>query len=122
MPFNPQDSRERRSTKRVALQLTTELRFSADGRPPRSIGVVAEVIDACQDGRGLSLWLPPSYPLPLGQPITLVYGGQAHIRGIVVSRLGSQARYRVGIRVHDDCHGAVRELVMVHSLPPATLP
>lgn len=107
--------RERRQSLRIELKLALRVRLGRPSKGPIPLAdaepIGAELIDAGEDGRGAAVLLPQGEPIPLGASIALLRSGQPDICGIIVSRMGMQARFRVGVRVNSDCQGLMQALV-----------
>ena len=98
-PTAPTATAERRRAARVSVHLPMAVRLSgATGEE-----VAAEVLEAGVDGRGVALLLPNHCGVLVGATIALVMEKGPAIAGIVISRLGTQGRYRVGVRVDAEC-------------------
>lgn len=118
MSLPPNDGPERRQTGRIPLHFYMEVEFISQTVQRTRIRLSVEIIDASQDGRGVALWVSREHSIPLGKNIALRRNGQPDIHGIVVSRLGTHARNRIGVRIDPHDQAAVRDLVARHSAAP----
>ena len=106
----PIASRERRQAARVAIRLPLVVRFP-ETAANLDQGVVAELMEASVDGRGMALTLAGTCQVLVGATVSILVGDGPTIAGIVISRMGMHARFRVGVRVHLDSQALVQAVL-----------
>jgi len=106
----PIASRERRRAARVAIRLPLVVRFP-ETAAHLDEGVVAELMEASVDGCGVALTLAGSCQVLVGATVSILVGDGVYIAGIVISRMGMQARFRVGVRVHRESQALVQAVL-----------
>ena len=106
----PITSRERREAARVAVRLPLTIRFSAAASVMES-AVSAELLEASVDGCGLAFLVAGNCHVPVGAAVSMLAGPGPVIVGIVISRMGTHARLRVGVRIDADSRADVQALL-----------
>lgn len=106
-PITP---RERREAARVAVCLPLTIHFAAATSVSEST-VSAELLEASMDGCGLAFLVAGNCHVPVGAAISMRVGPGPIIAGIVISRMGTHARLRVGVRIDAQSRTDVQALL-----------